>query len=1014
MYLNCHTYFSFRYGTLSPEQLVDAAVERELETLALTDLNNTSAVFPFVAACRAKGIRPVVGIEFRGEEKRRFAGGSRGPFRYIALARDAFGFAQLNEFLSEHLTGHDPLPLRAPELDHCFFIYALGAFAPEMLRDNEYIGVRPAEVRNLRRMPEFAHLHRLVIWHPVTFLDKMGFNTHRLLRAIDHNTILSKLPVTAQADPSEVMGEMDVVLEPYRAFPQLTYNTMQLLERCSFDVVLGTPKNRKTFTGSPADDRMLLEKLAMDGWKRRYGQGAEALQRVQHELRVIDQLGFSPYFLITWDIIRYARSRGFRHVGRGSGANSTVAYCMGITDVDPIELDLYFERFINPHRSSPPDFDIDFSWDERDEVTDYIFKRYGRRHTALIATYSTFKGRSIIRELGKVFGLPKAEIDKLVRNPNDPALQDDITRMIFRYGARITDFPNHLSIHAGGVLISEEPIYHYSATELPPKGFPITQFDMYVAEDLGLYKYDILSQRGLGHIKESVDVIRGNLGKTVDVDDVERFKRDPLLNQRLRVGDTIGCFYIESPAMRQLLRKLECEDYRTLVAASSIIRPGVAKSGMMREYIQRHHRPDGFTYLHPKMKELMEETHGVMVYQEDVIKVAHHFAGIDLADADILRRAMSGKYLSRDGFQKISDTYFRNCAERGYHEQIATEVWRQMESFSGYSFSKAHSASFAVESYQSLFLKTYYPREFMVAVINNFGGFYSTEFYVNEARRAGATIHSPCVNRGAYRTSISGQDLFMGLQHIKDLERDLALRIESERQSGGPFADLEDFSGRVSVSLEQMNILVRIGAFRFTGRTKKQSLWDAAMLFGAAAGRSPERKEELFHIPARHFSLPDLTHTAIEDAYDELELLGFPLCDPFALLAAPLPEKRCFARDLAVREKKTVYIPGYLVCTKDVRASSGELMKFGTFLDAEGRDFDTVHFPPSLKRYPLVGRGIYGMTGKVTLDFGVPTVEVHHLERLPWLPDPRYSEAPTGRVPVTDAASAKAKRPGRW
>lgn len=1014
MYLNCHTYFSFRYGTLSPEQLVEAAAEKELGTLALTDLNNTSAVFPFVAACRAKGIRPVVGIEFRSEVQRRFAGGSRGAFRYIGLALDSAGFARLNEFLSTHLCGSDPLPLRAPRLEGCVFIYAAGVLSPADLREDEYVGIRPAEVRNLRRRPEFACLSRLLIWHPVTFLDKAGFNTHRLLRAVDNNTILSKLPEEAQADPSERLLDTDALLEPYRAHPQLIYNTMQLLERCSFDLELHTPKNRKTFTGSPADDRMLLEKLAMDGWKRRYGSGAEALRRVQHELSVIDRLGFSPYFLITWDIIRYARSRSFRHVGRGSGANSTVAYCMGITDVDPIGLDLYFERFINPHRSSPPDFDIDFSWDERDEVTDYIFKRYGRRHTALIATYSTFKGRSIIRELGKVFGLPKPEIDKLVRQPNDPGLQDDITRMIFRYGERIADFPNHLSIHAGGVLISEAPIFQYSATELPPKGFPITQFDMYVAEDIGLYKYDILSQRGLGHIKESADVIRLNLGKSVDVDDVERFKTDPLLNERLRIGDTIGCFYIESPAMRQLLRKLECADYRTLVAASSIIRPGVAKSGMMREYIQRHHRPETTQYLHPKMRELMEETHGVMVYQEDVIKVAHHFAGIDLADADILRRAMSGKYRSRDGFQQIRDTYFQNCREREYPEAIAGEVWRQMESFSGYSFSKAHSASFAVESYQSLFLKTYYPREFMVAVINNFGGFYSTEFYVNEARRAGASIHAPCVNRGAYRTSISGEAIYLGFQHIKELGRELALRMESERRLGGPFANLEDFSGRIPVSLEELNLLVRIGAFRFTGRTKKQSLWDAAMLFGAAAGRSAERREELFHLPARHYTLPDLTHTAIEDAYDELELLGFPLCDPFALLARPLPGDWCSASELIQVEGRTISIAGYLVCTKDVRASSGELMKFGTFVDRAGRDFDTVHFPPSLKRYPLTGRGIYALQGKVSLDFGVPTLDVQQLERLPWIPDPRYAEAPSGRVPVSDAADAKAKRPGRW
>ena len=791
-------------------------------------------------------------------------------------------------------------------------------------------------------------------------------------------------------------------------------NTLQLLESCSFDVELGTSKNRKTFTGSPYDDKLLLEKLAEDGFRRRYGAGLSrsaqrtAKERVDKELRVIDDLGFSPYFLITWDIIRYARGCGFRHVGRGSGANSTVAYCMGITDVDPIELDLYFERFINPHRSSPPDFDIDFSWDERDQVTDYIFKRYGREHTALLATYSTFKGRSIVRELGKVFGLPKPEIDRLVRRPNDPSLQDDITRLITRYGKRIAEFPNHLSIHAGGVLIAEEPIYQYTATEMPPKGFPTTQFDMYVAEDVGLYKYDILSQRGLGHIKESVDWIAANRDRRIDIDRVERFKTDPKLNERLQEGDTIGCFYIESPAMRQLLRKLECRDYRTLVAASSIIRPGVAKSGMMREYIQRHHAPNSFQYLHPKMKELMEETHGVMVYQEDVIKVAHHFADIDLGDADILRRAMSGKYRSRNGFLQIRDTYFRNCAKRGYPEAIAAEVWRQMESFSGYSFSKAHSASFAVESYQSLYLKAYYPLEFMTAVINNFGGFYSTEFYVNEARQAGAEILAPCVNAGQWRTSIRDRSIVLGFQHVKALERELAQSIVPEREQHGPFAGVEDFIRRLPTSLDQVNLLIRVGAFRGTGRSKKRCLWDAALHFGQAAGRSRPPGEALFEPEAKSYTLPPLEHSALEDAYDELELLGFALTPPFELLAEPLPEY-VPARELDQHAGRRVQSIGYLVCTKDVRASSGELMLFGTFLDPAMEVYDSVHFPQSLKRFPLTGRGVYRLFGKVTLDFGVPTLEVQNLERLPWKADPRYTDAPPKRRPDMDH-SAQGRR----
>ncbi len=465
---------------------------------------------------------------------------------------------------------------------------------------------------------------------------------------------------------------------------------------------------------------------------------------------MIDKLGFSSYFLITWDIIRYSMSRGFYHVGRGSGANSIVAYCLKITDVDPIELNLYFERFINPKRTSPPDFDIDFSWKDRDEVQDYIFKRYGNKHTALLGTVTTFVTGRSFANWARYMACPRKKSTVWWIIPAIARPTDEITEQLYGMGNQLMDFPNIRSIHAGGMLISEEPITSYTALDMPPKGFPTTQLDMYVAEAIGFEKLDILSQRGIGHINESVDIIRQNRGIKVDVHQVSDFKKDEKVNKRLYHGEAIGCFYIESPAMRGLLKKLKCDNYLTLVAASSIIRPGVAKSGMMKEYIKRFHNPEGFNYLHPVMEEQLKETYGVMVYQEDVIKICHHFAGLDLADADILRRAMGGKFRSKGEFERIRDNDFLTIASnRGYPEELTTEVWRQMASFAGYAFSKAHSASYAVESYQSLFLKTYYPTEFMVAVINNFGGFYRTWVYFNEARRSGASIHLPCVNKSS-------------------------------------------------------------------------------------------------------------------------------------------------------------------------------------------------------------------------------------------------------------------------
>ncbi|MGZ5287484.1 MAG: DNA polymerase III subunit alpha, partial [Flavisolibacter sp.] len=810
---------------------------------------------------------------------------------------------------------------------------------------------------------------------PVTYKDKISFNLHRLLRAIDKNIILSKQEGREVAAGDEFFLSPEQVLSAFKQYPFIVTNTLRLIDGCQYNIDLHTDKNKKEFSSSAEDDRILLEKLAMDGLRHRYGtKNKIAEQRVRKELEIINKLGFNAYFLITWDVIRYAQSRGFYYVGRGSGANSIVAYCLQITDVNPIDLDLYFERFLNPYRTSPPDFDLDFSWQDRDEVIDYIFKRYGRDRVALLGMYTTFQHNAIIRELAKVFGLPKEEVDELVNNPKATLKEDRYQRLILRYGTLLKNFPNHLSIHPGGMLISEVSIHQYTALDLPPKGFVTTQIDMFVAEKVGLYKLDILSQRGLGHIKEAIRLVKENRSVSIDIREVEKFKKDSRVAAQIRKADTIGCFYIESPAMRQLLLKLKCDDYITLVAASSIIRPGVSQSGMMREYIYRFHNPDKFEYLHPKMKELLEETYGVMVYQEDVIKIAHHFAGLDMGEADVLRRAMSGKYRGRKEFEAIKEKFFVNCRDMGHPDDIAKEVWRQIESFGGYSFSKAHSASFAVESYQSLFLKTYYPMEFMVAVINNFGGFYSTELYFHELRRTGAQVMAPCVNNSEELTGICGKEVYMGLIHIKDLEKTSLEKLLAERNRSGAFLHLQDLIERTGIGLEQLNILIRINALRFTGKNKKELLWEANFLqrrVKTVAGA----EASLFKSKPFEFSLPKLVQTDMEDALDEIEILGFPLCDPFTLV--DIDTKNFIpATDLHLHPGKQVEIIGYYVTQKPVRTVKGDMMQFGTFLDHKGDWMDTVHFPDVTNRTPLSGKGFYQMKGKVVEDFGVFSVEV--------------------------------------
>ncbi len=994
MYL-AKTYFSFKYGTLSTEELVAAGAEAGVTTLALTNINSTCDAWDFVLYCRQRNIKPILGAEIRKDN----------ALLYILLAANNNGFRQINEFLSEHLLkkkpfpdGHALAPIFSNEADG-FIIYPLDGKAPETLAGNERVGVLPGEVNKFLKLPLASCPDKWIIRQPVTYQNKTYYNLHRLLRAIDGNTLLSRLKPEAVAGDKEYFLPQVEMLTAFRQYPFMITNTYRLIDACTITMSFGEDKNKKLYSASREDDRVLLEKLARDGLRLRYGPGKKFRDRLNKELRIIDQMGFTAYFLITWDMIRYAQSRGFYHVGRGSGANSLVAYCLQITDVDPIELDLYFERFLNPHRTSPPDFDIDFSWRDRDEIIDYMMKRYGKDHTTLLGMYPTFQYNAIIRELGKVFGLPKDEIDALAekgyytvsgRNENfmkKPGI-DKIHRIILQYGKLLLNFPSGLSIHPGGILISEEPLASWCTLHMPPKGFPTAMMDMFVAESIGLYKLDVLSQRGLGHIRECIDLVKANHQIDIDIHDIARFKKDPAIKAQLRAGNTIGCFYIESPAMRQLIKKLHCDDYETLVAASSIIRPGVGRSGMMQQYIYRHHNPDKFEYPHPKLKEILGSTYGVMIYQEQVIQVAHEWAGLDMADADLLRRATSSKYRGKGNLPMLKEKFFACCAGYDYPVPVVEEVWRQIESFADYSFCKAHSASYAVESYQSLFLKTYFPMEFAVAVINNFGGFYSRELYFYELMRSGATVHRPCVNNSDLYTNIRPgptekasrhmADAYVGFIHIKGLEQAFIERLLDHRTRSGSYTSLADLIERTGITPEQLDILIRANALRFTGKTKKELLWEGDFV-GKRTRLSISLPNPLFRTEPIAFTLPILPVYPMEDYYDDVELLGFPVGDPF-ILADDDPSRYLPARELSAHLGQTVTVFGYHITHKPVRTVKGDTMSFGTFLDANRDWIDTIHFPPVHAAHPPQS-GFYRLTGKVVEEFGVYGIEVFHIEK---------------------------------
>jgi len=576
-----------------------------------------------------------------------------------------------------------------------------------------------------------------------------------------------------------------------------------------------------------------------------------------------------------------------------------------------------------------------------------------------------------------------------------------------------------------------------------------------VAEDVGLHKFDILSQRGLGKIKDALEMVRARDPETaaeIDIHDMRRFKADEGVRAMLREARATGCFYVESPAMRMLMRKLQVDDYLGLVAASSVIRPGVSRSGMMQAYIERHRDPGKRAEAHPVLRHLMPETYGVMVYQEDVIKVAHRFAGLDLGEADVLRRGMSGKFRSREEFERARDAFHTKAVAKGHAPELVREVWRQMESFAGYAFAKGHSASYAVESYQSLFLKVHFPIEYMCACINNFGGFYRTEFYVHEARMLGARIEAPCVNTvGALAVADPhSRTLTLGFNLVKDLNDATVAALDRARAEGGPFTSLVDLVERVAPSLEQLTILIRVGALRFTGATKHVLLWEAHFLLAAeaqggsstartastaarAASRSPAHVAELLAgrraLPARSgagtgelfpppkprtYVLPPLDAAPLADAFDEWELLGFPLCSPFLLLteeAKAVVRSGVLARDLPDRIGDVVTVVGHLVTVKETATAKGERMCFGCFVDLEGAWLDTVHFPGVARDFPFRGRGVYAVRGTVSESFGCVNVDAQRMERLATLPDPRYAENGVLPAGIESGISGRRRQP---
>ena len=831
VHLHVHSAYSLLNGgagASSLEALAEAALERGMSTLALTDVNGVYGAMDFRRVAEAYGLRPVYGVSLETATE-----------RAVLLPLDAVGWASLcravtarhndAHFVLRHQLSVDRGGLAVLSSDTAL----LDAVARESGTEQLYVELVPGRGREAAQA--FARRHGVppVATNAVWFAHPQDHARHRLLAAIARNATLTTLPAGA-------LAPRDAWLKPgpemARLFPDCAAalrNAVELAERCGG----GPPAGRvilPAFAG--ADALAKLRELTVLGARWRYG--AEILspvvhERIEHELAIIATKHYADYFLVVWDVVTHAPT----HCGRGSVANSIVSYCLGLTHVDPLAQGLVFERFLNPGRRDPPDADLDFPWDERDRALEYVFRKYGAGRAAMVANHVTFQRKAALREVAKVYGRPATEIAAVTKrlpwadggplpallatHPNFRSLAlGGSWPEIASLAESLVGLPRNLSLHPGGVVIVPDALTNYVPVEPAAKRIeatdgqqggtlpvPTIQFEKDGTEDAGLVKIDLLGNRSLAVIRDAIAAVGEHEGVTIDYTTCDP-EADELTRAVFRTGNTMGVFYTESPASRLLCQKSRADTFDLLVLNTSIIRP--ASNRYINTYLARLH---GAPYEppHPVLRDVLAETFGVMVYQEDVVNVCVALGGMDVAEADGVRKALTKKRPMKE-LRGYEAQFRAGAAARGVDAKVVDEVWDMILSFSGYSFCKGHSASYIQVALQSAYLRAHYPAEFIAAVLSNEGGYYAPFAYIAEARRMGLAILPPDVNDSEAHYTGRGRALRIGLQALKGLTADALARLVTERRRGGAYASLEELRWRAGLAPGDLRVLIQAGA----------------------------------------------------------------------------------------------------------------------------------------------------------------------------------------------------------
>jgi len=910
-HLHFHSPFSFLDGAARLEDAVRVAARGGVEALALTDHDNVSGAVRFHRLAVQAGLKPIQGAEITiapaASPVPTFGDVVRGgSYHLTLLARGPGGYATLCRLITRaHLgtgtgaerrrpvlawsdleavvggdSGHGLIALsgcRRGEIPSLLWagrteeayraagryreLFGPESFVLEVQRD-----FLPGQARIEAGLIELARRLDLEIaaTNNVHYLTKDDFWVHDLLTCVRTLTTVADVHPERRLNAENYLKSAAEMAALFADFPEALRGACRVAEACIPAVVPG--RRLHPVFPLPAGETSaaaFLREITLAGARRRYGRlTAEVRERLEHELDVIRRLGYEDYFLLVWDLCRYARGRGIRFSGRGSAADSAVAFCLGITDVDAVARGLLFERFMSLERGEKPDIDVDFDARYRDEVADYVTRKYGSERVASVCTYNTFLARSAVRDLGKALAFPAEEIDRLAKSlpygyagsiPRAlvavPELRDSGLpfwkfERLFRAVEKVAGFPRHLGTHLGGIVVGRDPLVEVTPLQRAAKGVVVCQFDKEDVEDLGLIKLDLLSLRTLSAVETAV----GDLGREEGFAYEVIPAGDPATMAMIRAGDTVGVFQLESPAQRALQARLGASTFEDLVASVALVRPGPIKGNMVEPFVARRRGEQPVTYLHPALEKILAKTYGVVLFQEQVIEIAQAVAGFSPGEADQLRRVMTHSHRGAR-MEEIGRLFVAKAVERGITEEEARRIFACLEGYASYGFCEAHAAAFADTAYRTAYLVRHFPAEFYAALLSHAPmGYYPPGTLCVEARRRGVRVLGPDINRSGERYLVErlegvpglptgAKAIRVSLRQVKGMQERTLRAILEERERAGPFTSLADFCRRLGprVPRDVAETLILCGAFDSLDPNRRSLLWRLGPLLRAVA-----------------------------------------------------------------------------------------------------------------------------------------------------------------------------------